>query len=168
MLTPHPPVILHERFTRSCRIYCFHKWRKTFFLGRRYPSGRIRGGEKGLFPGPHPSSATVPPLPEDEGYSLDEGFCDFAFCFAQNDRVGGMLWKVKVFGIDNPTQRKSVAISMDFLMMDCVLVRIVDMWIDYGLMLIGFWLIHVVSIEEKVLIVPIVAVHIKEQVSFSS
>ena len=45
---------------------------------------------------------------------------------------------MKVFGIDNPTQRKSVAMSIDFLMMLCVLVRIVAMCIDYGLMLIGF------------------------------
>ena len=28
---------------------------------------------------PHPPSATVPPLPECEGYSLDDGFCDSAF-----------------------------------------------------------------------------------------
>jgi hypothetical protein len=42
---------------------------------------RVRADEgwgKVLFPGPHPPSATVPPLPEDEGYSLDDGFCDFA------------------------------------------------------------------------------------------
>ena len=43
-----------------------------------------------LFPGPHPLSATVPLLPEDEGYFLDDGFCDFAFGSAQNDRVGGV------------------------------------------------------------------------------
>ena len=40
---------------------------------------------------------------------------------------------MKVFGIDNPTQRKSVAISIDFLMMLCVLVRIVAMSIGFGL-----------------------------------
>ena len=49
------------------------------------------GWGKELFPGPHPPSATVSPLPEDEGYFLEDGFCDFAFGFAQNDRVGGML-----------------------------------------------------------------------------
>jgi len=41
-----------------------------------------------FFPGPHPPSATVPPHPEGEGYFLDDGFCDFAFGSAQNDRVG--------------------------------------------------------------------------------
>ena len=45
---------------------------------------------------------------------------------------------MKVFGIDNPTERKSFAMGIDFLMMLCVLVRIVAMCIDYGLMLIGF------------------------------
>ncbi len=45
-------------------------------LGRRCPSGRIRSGEM-LFPDPHPPSETAP-LPESEGYSLDDGFCDSA------------------------------------------------------------------------------------------
>ena len=44
------------------------------------------GWGKVLFTGPQPSSATVPPLPEGEGYFFDDGFCDFAFGFAQNDR----------------------------------------------------------------------------------
>ena len=41
-----------------------------------------------LFPGTHPQSSTVSPLPEGEGNLLDDGFCDFAFGFAQNDRGG--------------------------------------------------------------------------------
>jgi hypothetical protein len=60
------------------------------------------------------------------------------FGFAQNDRVGGIQRRLKVFGLENPTERKSVAMSIDFLMMLRVLVRIVAMCIDYGLMLIGF------------------------------
>jgi len=46
----------------------------------------MRDGEKGLFHDPHPPSVTVPPLPEDESSLLDDGFCDFAFGSAQNDR----------------------------------------------------------------------------------
>ena len=65
------------------------------------------GCGKVLFPGPYPPSATVPPLPEAEGYLLDDGFCDFAFSSAQNDRVGGMLRRVKVF-------RSMVQISIMF------------------------------------------------------
>ena len=42
---------------------------------------------KGLLSGLHPQSVTVPPLPEGEGNLLENGFCDFAFGFAQNDRV---------------------------------------------------------------------------------
>ena len=45
------------------------------------------------------------------------------FGFAQNERLGGMLRRVTVFGLDNPTERKSVAMSIDFLMMLCALVR---------------------------------------------
>ena len=46
-----------------------------------------------LFPGTHPQSTTVSPLPEGEGNLLDDGFCDFAFGSAQNDRVGGYTAK---------------------------------------------------------------------------
>ena len=53
---------------------------------------------------------------------MDDGFCDFAFGFAQNDREGGMLVRVKVFGLEKPTEWKSVAMSIDFLMMLCALV----------------------------------------------
>ena len=44
---------------------------------------------------------------------------------------------MKVFGIDNPNQRKSVALSIDFLMMLRGLVRIVAMCIDCGLMMLS-------------------------------
>ena len=44
-----------------------------------------------------------PLLPEGEGNLLDDGFCDFAFGFAQNDRVGSILRRVKVLGIEKPT-----------------------------------------------------------------
>ena len=36
------------------------------------------GCEKVLFPRPHPPSKKVPTVPEDEGYFLEDGFCDFA------------------------------------------------------------------------------------------
>ena len=48
---------------------------------------------KVLLPGPQPTYATVPSLPEDEGNLMDDGFCDFAFGSAQNDRVGGYTAK---------------------------------------------------------------------------
>jgi hypothetical protein len=55
---------------------------------------------------------TVPPLPEGKGYFLDDGFCDFAFGSAQNDRVGGMLVRVKVFISKKPTKNESIALCM--------------------------------------------------------
>ena len=72
------------------------------------------GCEKVFLSGPQPPSGTVPPLPEGEGYLLDDGFCGFAFGFAQNDRVGAMLRRVKVFGQENPTERKSGAMCLGF------------------------------------------------------
>jgi len=51
--------------------------------GKPFPREKVpvradEGWGKVLFHGPHPPSATVPPLPEGEGYSLDDGFCVFA------------------------------------------------------------------------------------------
>ena len=56
-----------------------------------------------LFPGPELTSATVATLFEGEGNLMNDGFCDFAFGFAQNDRVGSILRRVKVLGIEKPT-----------------------------------------------------------------
>ena len=52
---------------------------------------------KMLFPGPQPTYATVPSLPESENFSSDDGFCDFAFGSTQNDRLRGVLGRVNVF-----------------------------------------------------------------------
>ena len=49
----------------------------------------MRGGEKGHFPKPYLASKKVSTVPEDEGYSWDDGFCDFAFSSAQNNSIGG-------------------------------------------------------------------------------
>ncbi len=38
---------------------------------------------------------------------FDHGFCDFAFGSAQNDRVGGILRRVIVFGLRKSIERKS-------------------------------------------------------------
>ena len=51
-------------------------------------SGRMRAGEKGFFPEPYLASKKVASVPEDEGYSWNNGFCDFAFGSAQNDSIG--------------------------------------------------------------------------------
>ena len=52
-------------------------------------SGRMRDGKKGIFPEPHPASKKIASVPEDKGYSWDDGFCDFAIGSAQNDNIGG-------------------------------------------------------------------------------
>ena len=43
-----------------------------------------------------------------------DGFCDFTFGSAQNDRIKGILRRVKVFRLGKPTRGKSVAMSIDF------------------------------------------------------
>jgi len=78
-------VILHAGLARSCRIHISKSKGKPSLMGRRCPSGRMRGSEKVFFPGPHPPSSTVPP-PGGRGFIQGFGFCDFAFGFAQNDR----------------------------------------------------------------------------------
>ena len=45
-LSPHPHVILHEGFTRSCRIHCFKKRSKTFSLEGEDARRADEGGEK--------------------------------------------------------------------------------------------------------------------------
>ena len=81
----------------------FSKSEGKLLLGVRFPSERLRVLAKVLFPGTHPQSATILPLPEGEGNLMDDGFCDFALGSAQNDRVGGILRRVKVLGIEKPT-----------------------------------------------------------------
>jgi len=70
----------------------------------------MRDGEKGLFPEPYPASKKVASVPEDESYSWDNGFCDFAFGSAQNDRVGSILRRLKVFGLKKPIKWESGAV----------------------------------------------------------
>jgi len=71
----------------------------------------MRDGEKGIFPSPHPLSGVVLPLTKGEGYSWDDRFCDFAFGSAQNDRVGSILRRLKVFGLKKPIKREFVLCS---------------------------------------------------------
>ena len=66
----------------------FQKVKENLLPGVRFPSRRLRVLGKLLLPGPQPTSATVPTLFEGVGNLLDDGFCDFAFGSAQNDRGG--------------------------------------------------------------------------------
>ena len=50
-----------------------------------------------LFPGPEPTSATVATLFEGEGNLMNDGFCDFAFGSAQNDRGGKYTAEIENF-----------------------------------------------------------------------
>ena len=57
----------------------FQKAKGNLLPGEKWlVSVRMRGGEKGIFPEPHPESKKDATVSEDEGYSSDDGFCDFA------------------------------------------------------------------------------------------
>ena len=72
-----------------------------------------------LSPGSHSPSATVPPFPEGEGYFLDDGFCDFAFGSAQNDRVVWVVGKRISFRTRETNKKKSDAVCTVIRLMLC-------------------------------------------------
>ena len=45
---------------------------------------------------------------------MDDGFCDFAFGSAQNDRLGGIRGKSDYFISEIPTIKESGALSISF------------------------------------------------------
>jgi hypothetical protein len=90
----------------------FQKAKENLLPGEKVPVRADEGCEKVFLSGPDFKLWTVPPLPEGEGYLLDDGFCDFAFGSAQNDRVGGILRRVKVFISKKPTKNESIALCM--------------------------------------------------------
>ena len=61
---------------------------------RKDPALRLALGKNNAYAA---SQSARPPLSGGEGYLLDDGFCDFAFGYAQNDREGGIQRRVKVF-----------------------------------------------------------------------
>ena len=77
------------------------------------------GCTESALPRPSPTVCDGPPVPEGGGYSWDNGFCDFAFGSAQNDRVGGILRRVKFFGLGKPTERKPDAVCIVIGLMLC-------------------------------------------------
>ena len=56
----------------------FQKAKENLLPGEKVPVRADEGWGEVLYLGPHPPPATVPPLPEGGGYSLDDGFCDSA------------------------------------------------------------------------------------------
>ena len=59
--------------------------------GEKVPLRADEGCEKVLFPGPHPQSVTVPPLPRAKVILSMMDSATSPFGSAQNDKVGGML-----------------------------------------------------------------------------
>ena len=90
----------------------FQKAKENLLPGEKVPFRADEGWGKVFLSGPHTPSATVPPLPKGESYFLDNGFCDFAFGSAQNDRVVGGTGRVKVFISKKPTKNESGALCI--------------------------------------------------------
>ena len=83
-------VILHGEYSfPMLQKPLFQKAKENLLPGEKVPIRADEEWGKMLFPDPFPPSATAPPLPKGEGYFMDDGFCDFAFGFAQNDRGEG-------------------------------------------------------------------------------
>ena len=102
---------LHQRVYQIAAGY--EDWYDANEL-RKDPALRLALGKKYAYPA---SQSVRPPLSGGEGYLLDDGFCDFAFGSAQNDRVGGILRRVKVFGLEKPTEKKSGIMCIGYELM---------------------------------------------------
>jgi len=64
----------------------FQKAKENLLPGVRFPSGRMRGVRKCFYLALNHRLRRSPLSRKEGGYLLDDGFCDFAFGFAQNDR----------------------------------------------------------------------------------
>jgi len=92
---------LHQRVYQIAAGY--EDWYDANEL-RKDPALRLALGKKYAYPA---SQSVRPPLSGGEGYLLDDGFCDFAFGSAQNDRVVWGAWKSESFHF-RETNRKEV------------------------------------------------------------
>jgi len=80
-----PHVILHAGLARSCRIHCSTSGGKPSLSGEdTYQTDE--GWEKVFLSGPHPLFAMVHLSRRARIIFWEDGFCDFAFGSAQNDR----------------------------------------------------------------------------------
>ena len=66
-LSPNPHVILHAGLAPELQNPLFQKVKDHLLTGEKVPTRADEWLWKVLFPGPHPPSATVSPLPEGEG-----------------------------------------------------------------------------------------------------
>ena len=92
------------------------------------------GMGKVLFPCPLPPSAAVPPLPEGEGYFFGWWILRLRLRLCAEWQGKRHAVKSGSFGLENPTERRSVSMWIDLLMMLCVLVldccHVHRFWID--------------------------------------
>jgi len=110
---PHPPYCHSAR--RACpelQNLLSPLGKDNLLPGEKVPVRADEGWRKRALPRPSPTVCDGPPLPEGEGSLLDDGFCDFAFGSAQNDRLGEIGGRVKVFISMKPTKNESGALCI--------------------------------------------------------
>ena len=69
-------------------------------------SGRMRDDEKGIFPEPYPASGIVPLSRRAQLILRMIDSATSPFGSAQNDKVGGKLQRLKIFGLKKPIKRE--------------------------------------------------------------
>ena len=69
-------------------------------------SGRMRDDEKGIFPEPYPASGIVPLSRRAQLILRMIDSATSPFGSAQNDKVGGKLRRLKIFGLKKPIKRE--------------------------------------------------------------
>ena len=121
-LSPHSDVILQGGLARSCRIHCFKKRKISFTWGRRWPSERMRRVRKCfcLSLTHRLGRSSLSRRSRVIFWMMDSATSLFGS--AQNDRGGGILRRLKVFGLNKPTKWKSGAMCMSCCLMQCVMV----------------------------------------------
>ena len=147
-LSPHPHVILHAGLARSCRIHCFKKRRKTFSLGRRCPSGRMRGGGKCSSPA---LTHRLRRSPLSRRARVIFGMMDSATSPSAPRRMTGwcgVLGRVKVFISEKPTLRESGPLCIGHWLMLCVLALdwYCAYWLLFDAVCIGYCLMLCASV----------------------
>jgi len=86
--------------------------KENLLSGEKVPVRADEGWRKRALPRPSPTVCEGPPSPGGRGVFLDYGFCDFAFGSAQNDRLGEIGGRVKVFISKKPTKNESGALCI--------------------------------------------------------
>ena len=112
LLSRHPPCHSARRAYPELQNLLFLVAKENLLPGEKVSVRADQGWRKRDLPRPSLTVCDGPPLPEGEGSLMEYGFCDFAFDSAQNDRLGEIGGRVKVFISMKPTKNESGALCI--------------------------------------------------------